>query len=351
MSGTSLDAIDVALVAIEGNGLEIGARLLRSHSLPLGALGERLRDLAEQHAMTAREIATLAHELALAHVSALGDLLRGERVDLIAVHGQTVFHAPPVSWQLVSAAPIAHALRAPVVSDLRAADLVAGGQGAPITPIADFILFRDESEHRAIANLGGFCNVTLLARGHELDLARVQARDVCACNQVLDAIARACLGTRFDDGGTRAAAGRLDSPCYEELLAGLASQSGAKRSLGTGDELGALVSWLARRVRGEDLARSACAAVAETIARAVDGTDRLLLAGGGVHNRALVGELRARSRAAAETTEAHAIPAHDREAVAMAILGALAQDRVPITLPQVTSCRAPAPVAGSWVMA
>jgi 1,6-anhydro-N-acetylmuramate kinase len=171
---------------------------------------------------------------------------RRRAADLVAVHGQTVFHAPPVSWQLLSAAPIAHALRVPVVFDLRAADLACGGQGAPITPIADFVLFRDEEENRAVVNLGGFCNVTLLERGSSLELSRVRARDVCACNQVLDAVARACLGRAFDEGGSRAASGRVDAGSYASCSRS-SRHSRARRSLGTGDELGALVARHARR--------------------------------------------------------------------------------------------------------
>ena len=113
------------------------------------------------------------------------------RADLVVAHGQTVFHAPPASWQLLNAAPIARAVRAPVVFDLRQADLAAGGQGAPITPLADWIMLRAHgpaAAGRAIVNLGGFCNVTILPSGAGPE--GVRGMDVCPCNHLLDGVAR-----------------------------------------------------------------------------------------------------------------------------------------------------------------
>ncbi len=120
-------------------------------------------------------------DAALLHVEAVR-ALGCERLDLVVAHGQTVYHAPPLSWQLCAPGPIAHALQVPVLCDLRSADIAAGGQGAPITPIADHILFRHAREARAVVNLGGFCNITTLPAGD--DATRVRGGDVCACNQV-----------------------------------------------------------------------------------------------------------------------------------------------------------------------
>jgi anhydro-N-acetylmuramic acid kinase len=164
MTGTSLDGIDLALVEVTGTGLGMSARFARGLSAPLGPAADSLRALAAQEPMTAGQVARLSLQFAAAHAQALTDLLGGERSDLVCIHGQTVFHAPPASWQLLNPFPIARAASAPVVYDLRQADLAAGGQGAPITPIADFVLFRHAQESRAVVNLGGFCNVTLLPR-------------------------------------------------------------------------------------------------------------------------------------------------------------------------------------------
>ena len=164
MTGTSLDGLDAALVRVSGTDLSMRAEVVRAISRPLGRLARPLRRLAEQHPMTAGEVAVLSRDFALLHVKTLRELLGRERPALVSVHGQTVFHAPPVSWQLMNPAPIVEALDVPVVFDLRAADLARGGEGAPITPLADFVFFRSETRTRMVVNLGGFCNVTLLPR-------------------------------------------------------------------------------------------------------------------------------------------------------------------------------------------
>jgi 1,6-anhydro-N-acetylmuramate kinase len=205
MTGTSIDSLDVALVEITGTGLAMTAHFVRGHTVSLGELAPRLRALAEQEPMTAGEIATLSREFALLHVEAVRALMRDEPspADLICVHGQTVYHKPPVSWQLLTPSIIAHEVGVPVVHDLRAADLAKGGQGAPITPIADWVFFGHLPGPLGIVNLGGFCNVTLLpgadatiAESQELNA--IKGMDVCACNQLLDAIARKLLNREYD---------------------------------------------------------------------------------------------------------------------------------------------------------
>ena len=352
MTGTSIDGLDVALVAIDGQGLAMRARFMRGLSHELGEVAVGLRALAAQQPLSAGTIAGLMHDFALVHLAALRELVGGDRLDLVAIHGQTVFHAPPRSWQLFQPAPVAHGLGVTVVHDLRAGDLAADGQGAPITPLADWIALRDAHEKRVVVNLGGFCNLTVLpAEGGPEAIA---GRDVCACNQVLDHLARALLGRAYDVDGEVAASAAPDAGAVAELVAGLRRQVAARRSLGTGDELAALVDALGARLPAAVVAASACRAIAETIAAvAAEGgaPHRVLLAGGGLRNRALRADLvSACAPAIVAPSDDLGVPAAYREAFAMAVLGALAQDRVAITLPQVTGVRGPAPLAGCWTL-
>ncbi|MBL9030349.1 MAG: anhydro-N-acetylmuramic acid kinase [Phycisphaerae bacterium] len=355
MTGTSLDAIDAALVAIEGTGLSMSARLVEGRSAPLGDLAAPLRRLAEQHPTTAAQIADLSHRLALAHADLLRALLGERRPALVALHGQTVFHRPPLSWQLMTPAPVAHAVRAPVVFDLRAADLAAGGQGAPITPLADWVFLGGGPSPVAVVNLGGFCNVTLLpasrpppARDPAGEIESIRGLDVCPCNHILDAVARATLGAAFDEDGRHASTGSVHDEALTDLEGVLASRARPNRSLGTGDEA---LDWVSRwraHVPGPDLAATACAAIGSAIAEAI-ADRRALLAGGGARNRALAAAIASASTATVEPLQPADL-AQFREAASMAVLGALCQDRVPITLQAVTGVRAPAPVAGAWVL-
>jgi anhydro-N-acetylmuramic acid kinase len=354
MTGTSIDSIDAAVVRISGRGLDMRAEFLRGASSPLGDLAARLRRLAEQHPMAAGEIAALSRDFSLAHIPVLREAIGQERIDLACIHGQTVFHQPPVSWQMLTPACIAHELKIPIVSDLRAADLAAGGQGAPVTPIADLILYGAMApDGQTIVNLGGFCNITVLPARTEItpspqpELASpIEAKDVCACNQLLDAIARARLDLPYDQDGRRGLAGTPQKPVTDDLHSLLAAQARSGRSLGTGDELARCLDRHGN-ARPEDLLSSACDAIAATIAPRIRG--RAILAGGGVRNLCLLRSLRT-ALPDYTTSDALGLPSEYREAACFAILGALCQDRIPITLPAITRLRGPAPIAGSWVL-
>ena len=377
MTGTSIDALDCTLVEVAGRGLGLCARHLSSHSVELGNLRSALKDLAEQRAMTAAQIATLSHDFALLHARAVKELLdragvSARELALVCPHGQTVYHKPPVSWQLLNLPVLAAELGVTVVGDVRAADLALGGQGAPVTPITDWLTLRDHrrpndgGELRVVVNLGGFCNATMLAPG-EVTPQRVRGFDLCACNLLLDSVAWRVMGVRFDDGGSAALSAEPDQEALDDLLGVLASQVGPSgRSLGTGDEA---TAWIGRHWRGgagcsgATLAATACEAIGQTLAARLsaelsladpagsESLPRVLLAGGGVHNAALVHAIASACTARVERTDALGVPAGAREAMAFAILGLLCADGVPITLPVVTGVRMTdgrAPISGVW---
>jgi 1,6-anhydro-N-acetylmuramate kinase len=331
MTGTSLDGIDVATAAIDGAGLDMRPRLLRHGTADLGPLAGDLRRAADQEPMTAEALARLALALGERYADAIAGAAEGvEHLSLIAVHGQTIVHRPPVSWQLINPAPVALRFNCPVVFDLRQADLAAGGQGAPITPAADWVLFRHSDTCRAVVNLGGFCNVTVLSDDEGEPLGGVRGFDVCACNQLLDEAARRGL----------------------ELLAILTRQRTSCRSLGTGDEARSWIAAHAERLLPEDLAASVVEALARSITAAVADcdVDEIVVAGGGARNRALLDALRRRAGCALVVSDELGVPIQAREALAMAVLGALCADRVPITVARVTGRADPAPLAGTWCL-
>jgi 1,6-anhydro-N-acetylmuramate kinase len=353
MTGTSLDALDLAYVEITGVGLDMGVRVLECSTTDLGIVGKDLRVLAEQSPLSAGRIAVLLHAFAELHAGAIRSLISTSRVDLVCVHGQTVFHSPPQSWQLFQPAPLVAAIGCPVVFDLRAADLAHGGQGAPITPIADLVLFAHPRERRAVVNLGGFANYTLLpavsgSPANALDL--VQGGDICSCNQLLDAISRAKFNAPYDVDGQHAAQGKPDSALSALIDRLLQHQSRQERSLGTGDEMIEQLKTILPNpdISGPDLARAACSGIARAIASKLEGVDRILIAGGGLRNSVLLGALHRATPVPVESTDVCGVPSVYREAVDMAVLGALCQDGVPITLPQVTKVPAPAPLSGAW---
>ncbi len=347
MTGTSIDALDAALVRFSGHGLDLRAELVRASSTPLGPLAVGLRELATGSAKDAREIARLALAFGQLHADAALELAGDElgELELICAHGQTVFHDPPASWQLLNAHPIAVRTGVPVVWDLRQADLALGGCGAPITPLADRILFADVQEPWAVVNLGGFCNITTCTDG------TIAGRDLCACNQLLDELARELLNRSFDTDGASALRGWAQNDVVDDLAQRLEAQSRSGRSLGTGDEL---AEW-ARRAHDleyspEDILASACAAIAGVIAANIDDAETVVLAGGGVRNAALAGALDKKIRGRTISADELGIPVEHRESMAMATLGLLCADRVPITIERVTGRTDVPIVSGAWVL-
>ncbi len=350
MTGTSIDALDGSAVRVLSHGPDLRAEPLHHVSLSLGELAPRLRALASGVPCSACDIAALARDFALLHAAGAQELAaRCGPPSVMVVHGQTVFHAPPLSWQLFNPAPLAAALNAPVIHDLRGADLAHGGQGAPITPLADWVLFRSASESRAVVNLGGFCNATMLPRG--ASPRDVLGFDVCACNHVLDEVARRALGAPFDLDGAAASTGRAQTGAVDELCTVLGAQREQRRSLGSGDESSQWVErWGGRGVSGPDLAATAVDAIARVIAGSIasHAPERVLLAGGGAHNRALVAALARHVPSCVEATDGHGVPIAHRESTAIAVLGALCEDQTPITLVQVTGTIAPALLSGCF---
>jgi len=349
MTGTSLDALDASLVRTEGSGLDLRVRVERHITHALDPVRARLRAACDGAAMSAKDFATLALDFGRLHADALAPLAERRPIAVAAIHGQTVFHAPPVSWQLLNPWPIAQRLGCAVASDLRGADLAAGGQGAPITPLADWIAFR-HSKATAIVNLGGFCNITWLPAAAQ-GPAAIRGADICPCNHLLDASARKALGTPYDPDGTGARAGAVSEPEARGLAALLERAEAAGRSLGTGDEA---TGWVeASKLPPHALLATVAHAVGVHIGRAAvrAGHDRVVLAGGGSRNAALTAAIRVGAPGAEVLASAEVgVPVEARESMEMAILGLLALDRTPITLPAVTGRGASRCVDAVWCL-
>jgi len=355
MTGTSIDAVDAAAVQVVGRGRRIRTTLLGTAAAPLGELRDRLRAVQRQEPCTAADFATLARELALAHLPALRELRAKHGAPaLLVVHGQTLFHAPPASLQWINPAPLMTELGCDVLLDLRARDLALGGQGAPITPLADWMLFRSPRRARVIVNLGGFANATRLPRapserGSARDTAwidGVRGFDICLCNQLLDHLARTRISTPFDRNGDCAARGTASATLQRQLESMLLAQAQSKRSLGTADEVVTSAANALRDLPAENALATAAAAVGSAIGQVIDGLpssadapSEVFAAGGGVHHRPLMNAIERSIGRRVQTTQALGIAPEARESTAMAVLGVLAVDGVPITLPAVTGRR------------
>ncbi|MBY8871188.1 anhydro-N-acetylmuramic acid kinase [Micromonospora sp. PLK6-60] len=358
MSGTSYDGVDVVAAEFTRHADTLRLRPLGHREL---AYPDELRDaiaaLLPPAATTVEAVCRLDNRLGavFAEAAAVGVELAGGRADAVVSPGQTVFHwvdggVTRGTLQLGAPARVAERVRVPVLSDLRAADVAAGGQGAPLVPAFDALLLDPAGGARAALNLGGIANLTVVAPD-----APVLGYDVGPANALLDAAARRLLGRPHDTDGARAAAGRVHPALLELLLAEPYYAAPAPKS--TGKELfhpGYLderLAALGKPVAADDVLATLTELTARTVAAECDRhrVVEVVAAGGGVRNRTLMSRLAALGarRWRLRTTAELGVPTQAKEAYAFALLGWLSWHGLPGALPSVTGARRAA-VLGSW---
>jgi anhydro-N-acetylmuramic acid kinase len=280
-----------------------------------------------------------------AFAAAISASAGGLELDLIGSHGQTIYHysrlpgAMRTTLQIGDGDTIAERLGVPVVSDFRSRDIAAGGEGAPLTPYADFVLFGGRSGV-AVLNLGGIANITLL--GSRLE--DVAGFDTGPANAPLDRIARSEFGMRFDREGELARSGVHHPGIARRMVeADLYVQQAPPKSTGTEAYGDGFIGKLRAETgqSGSDLLRLATEFVAESIACQVPpGVEELILAGGGAANTFLHELLEARlTPCRVSVSDAYGVPAQAREAMAFAILANDAVCGLPTSLPRVTGAK------------
>lgn len=300
MSGTSGDGVDAALVAVVGSGTRTRVRLLAFESVPFSeGLREELLALAQANTQAVTDLnARLGEVFAEAALAVIAKAeLTPEDVHLVGSHGHTACHHPRrATLQLGEAAVIAERTRLPVISDFRARDVAAGGEGAPLVPLVDWLLFRAPDRVRGLLNIGGIANLTVVTPSVD----EVFAFDTGPGNMALDLVSRAVWGEPFDRNGSRAASGTADLNLLAELLRHSFLAQPPPRS--TGRELfgSIFVDALLPRFRGreEDLLATLTALSAEAVHHAYRSfvlprgpVQELVVSGGGVHNGTLMGHL------------------------------------------------------------
>lgn len=361
-SGTSADGIDVAAARLE---LEAGGELVRL--VPLGfrttpysnPLREAIRGALPPAATTMETVCRLdtriGQEFAAAARSGIEEFTDG-RADLVASHGQTLFHwadgnAVHGTLQLGQPAWITEATGLPVVSDLRVADVAAGGQGAPLASTLDLLLLGGRTEPTAALNLGGIANVTVVR-----DNQPPRAFDTGPANALIDAAARLVTDGRadFDADGALARAGRPDPALLERLLAEPYYRLTPPKTTGLElfgpDHLRAALKLAASpgRPSDGDLLATLVELTAVTVADALRpfGVGEVLASGGGTRNPVLMERLAARlAPARLDSSERLGLDGDAKEAYLFALIGFLSWNGLAGSVPDCTGARR-APVAG-----
>lgn len=412
MSGTSADGIDVALVRIEDSGASgvsgvsgAGKTVSQRESSSQASLprSPKARDrghptLKDDSKLPKPKLTLIAHEafpypaaLRRAVLAAMnaqrtstGELARlnwrlgmeyahavraaaekhGAKLDLIGCHGQTLYHQGVAAkyagrsftctWQAGEPALLAAEMGVPVVSNFRPADMAVGGQGAPLVPLLDYVLFADGERGRVLQNIGGIANLTAIPAGAGAEA--VVAFDTGPGNMVMDWLAGELLGKKFDRDGKAAARGKIIEQVLKKVVREPFYQLKPPKSAGR-EEFGAayaarfLLECRRRSTRAEDALATATALTASTIAqsylrsvapRMKSGETDFIVSGGGARNAVLMTMLRMwlepMGCAVREIGE-FGVPAEAKEAVAFALLAWMTWNGRPGNVPSATGAR------------
>jgi len=342
MSGTSLDGIDAAV--LETDGVRVAAaghRLTEAYPADVRA---RLKAVLGGGAADA--VAAVERELTERHAAAVARLmaeagLAAADVDVIGFHGHTILHRPEArrTWQIGDGPLLAARTGIDVVADFRAADVAAGGQGAPFAPLYHAALCRDLAKPVAVLNLGGVGNVTWIGDGEAM-----LAFDTGPGNALLDDWAQRHTGRPCDVDGALAAAGQADAALLARLLAHPYFVKAPPKSLDRDDFSAAAVDGLAPADGAATLAAFTCASVAAARAHFPAPARRWVVTGGGRRNPVLMRGLAHTLGVPVEPIEAIGADGDALEAQAFAFLAVRSLAGLPLSVPGTTGV--PRPMTG-----
>ena len=373
MSGTSVDGVDAALVEISGTDSEPKVKLLAFENKPYPPqVREKIFSLFTPANATVDKVGYMNFLLgeiyaksALSVIEKAG--MKPEEIDVIGSHGQTIWHAPipespdgiPVAYtvQIGEGSVIAERTGILTVSDFRVADMAAGGQGAPLVPFSEYLLYRREKETILLQNIGGIGNMTVMPAG-------AKPRDVFAFdtgpgNMIIDAVISAVTGGEktYDAGGETAAKGRVcnalldilkEEPYYRQPL----PKTTGREHFGVQYTEKILSWWKENPIPVEDLLATVTDLTAYSIADAYERyvlpkyrASEIIVGGGGSYNATLLRFMKERFAphgVAGRTQEDLGLSSDAKEAVAFALMADCCMRGKANTLPSVTGAEHPA---------
>jgi anhydro-N-acetylmuramic acid kinase len=372
MSGTSADGIDVAFTRITPHPDDPAApalTLLGHAGFPFPpALRRAVLAAMNADAIATAELARLNWRLGQAYSEALTAALERHpcRLDLIGCHGQTIYHqATPArylgrefscTWQIGEMAMMARQSGVPVVSNFRPADMVVGGQGAPLVPLLDYVLFRHPTRGRVLQNLGGIGNLTALPPN--AGPMQVVAFDTGPGNMVIDQLMQQLFGKRFDRGGKTGARGAVINAVVSARLREPFFQVPPPKTAGReqfGSDYAARFLAACRKAGGnpEDAIASATALTAQSVGKAYSNflykrmrkaPVDFIVSGGGARNLTLMQMLREQLEplgCKVQASDELGLPAEAKEAAAFALLAYETWHRRPGNIPSATGAAQP----------
>jgi anhydro-N-acetylmuramic acid kinase len=317
MSGTSLDGLDIALCTITGAGNTTKVSLDEFITVPYAPdMKEKLLTVFSKKIVSLEQLCVLNPWLALQHASMVNDALKqwgvdAVQVDLIASHGQTIYHAPkslhpndvfgPATLQIGDGDHIAVATGIITVSDFRQKHIAAGGEGAPLSLYGDYLLCAHETENRILLNIGGIANFTLLNAGSSL--AQVFSSDTGPGNTLMDAYTRKYFeGLAYDKDGIIAKSGKINEPLLQSLKSDSFFKVAFPKTIGPElfnlDYIIQAQMALGTMLSHEDVLATLNMFTAQTISESISkvvgdqSVYTMYISGGGMHNHLLMEHLK-----------------------------------------------------------
>ncbi len=348
MSGTSLDGLDLALCDIQGHGKETTLEVLRFVTEPYDDIfREKIQRVFAKQLVQQADISGLHALIAARHGEMVKDALASwglvaEDIDLLASHGQTIFHAPARdtqglypnnTLQIGDGDHLAVATGIITLSDFRQKHVAAGGEGAPLVLYGDFLMFSETEEDRILLNMGGIANFTYLPSSQSIKKGkRPLATDTGPANTLLNQYAQEYLGVQMDRDAEIASQGQVSDALLNSLLQHEFFRREYPKT--TGPELFNLSYLQAAQqdsqtetLSAEDILATLCAFTAESVVRGIRSVTvggerdfRLFASGGGLHNPLLVKMIEQRLEKNMEAFEVLGLPGDAKEAALFAVL-------------------------------
>jgi len=366
MSGTSLDGIDAALIKILNNGSDTEIELINFITVPYpNEVSDHLLKISSPGKGTVDEICRMNFLTAEYYVDTIFKLcvqsgIKISELDLIGSHGQTVQHLPEAekifgkniqsTLQLGEPSVISKKTGVVTVGNFRSGDLAVGGQGAPLVPYFDFLLFRSEKLNRVLLNIGGIANITVLPKKISSD--RVLAFDTGPGNMVINLLMKKLFNREYDKDGEVANRGKISTELLKSLKQFFYFRKSAPKSTGREDFgeifVEAIISKSEKlNLTLEDVITTATELTANTIAGAMGFTslpinqvDQLIVSGGGAFNKFLMKSLTEKyCNSEVMFSNKFGIPVDAKEAICFAVLANETIHGNPTNLPSVTGAK------------
>lgn len=357
MSGTSLDGVDAALVEINGLNEETIVELIDFNMMPFTKdTVRRIQNEISIEKSSVAAICSLNFELGYLFSEAAKLVCKKanfpiEKLDFIASHGQTLYHLPvgekdkyASTFQIGEPAVLCEELKTTVVSNFRPRDMVLEGQGAPIVPYQDYILYRNTERKRMLQNIGGIGNVTIIPKNAELN--DVLAFDTGPGNMVIDELCRIFYQIEYDENGEYASLGNVNQALLKEMMSHPYIIKDFPKTTGR-EEFGKeyvqnLVSlW---QVQPNDFIATAtmftAKSIAESIKPFIEKDTDLIIGGGGSYNHTLISMLKNQlPNVNIMVQEEMGFSSEAKEAIAMTILANQTIHHLPSNVPNATGAR------------